>query len=78
MKERSRSNSTGVCRKTTLNELKMKAGHLACLKQFPLEQNEQAFHDEKDMQNAFDLACQKSKLRNDENTRPILYFFNRI
>jgi hypothetical protein len=61
-----------VCGKNALNGLKVKAIHLVCLKHFPLEQNEQAFHAEKDMQNAIDEACQKTKLPNDdsENIRP--------
>jgi hypothetical protein len=42
---------------------------LVCLKHFPLERKKLAFHAEKDVRNAIDEACWKTKLLNSENIR---------
>ena len=57
------SNSRGLCGKRSLNSIKLDAVHRVCLKHFPLDRLEQESHTQKDMRNAIDEACQKTKLK---------------
>ena len=59
--ERLSSNSRGLCGKRALNSIKLDAIHRVCLKHFPLDRLEQESHVQRDMRNAIDEACRKTK-----------------
>ena len=61
IEERVRSNSRGLCGKKALNSIKLNAIHKVCIKNFPLERLETKTMAEKDMRNAIDEACRKTK-----------------
>ena len=55
------SNSHGVCGKMALNSLKVKAIHATCMKHYPLERLDTRAAAEKEMRNAIDEVCRKTK-----------------
>ena len=62
MEERIGSNSRGLCGKKALNGVKVKAIHNVCIKHFPLQRMETTAMADKDMRNAIDEACRKTKV----------------
>ena len=69
--ERLSGNSRGLCGKRCLNSIKLDAVHRVCLKHLTLDRMEQESHTKKDMRNAIDEACQKTKLKS-ENVSYVL------
>lgn len=68
--ERIVSNCWGVCGKQALNTTRLDAIMRMCLKYFPLDCLEKEVNAFKDMRNAVDEACRKTKLNDSENVVP--------
>ena len=62
IQERATSNCREVCGKKALDQSRVKAIHATCMKHYPLERLEMAITAEKDMRNAIDEVCRKTKI----------------
>ena len=65
--ERAGSNCRGACGKKALNCFKVKAIYQLCVQHFPLDRLETSSGAEKEMRNAIDEACRKTKTTETEN-----------
>ena len=59
--KKAKSNCHGVCDKTALNCLKVKAIFSTCMKHYPLDWLEKGATVEKDMRNTIGEVCRKTK-----------------
>ena len=68
--ERVGSNCRGACGKRKLNTLKVRSIYSCCIANFPLERLETSITAEKEMRNAIDEVCRKTKITQSENLLP--------
>ena len=67
-RERATSNCRGKLGKTALNSLKVKAIYSTCMKYYPLQRLESTAMADREMRNAIDEICRKSRAVETENT----------
>lgn len=65
--ERAGSNCRGACGKKALNCFKVKSIFQLCVQHFPLDRLETSSGAEKEMRNAIDEVCRKTKIKETEN-----------
>ena len=69
LQEKTESNCRGACGKKALNTLKLKAIHSCCIANYPLERLETSHAAEKEMRNAIDEVCRKTKAHGGQSQR---------